>query len=65
MEHIDIKSREPSIWPILIGLVVLALIIWGITKLVNPRGPAQPTEEVERVVEPPLAAPGGESGGGS
>jgi hypothetical protein len=30
---IDVQRRGPAIWPLLIGAIVLALLIWGLIRL--------------------------------
>lgn len=52
MADIRVEPRRPGAWPWIAGVVVLALLAWGITRLLGGGGDA-----VERVVPPPPAAP--------
>lgn len=58
MADINVERKGPSIWPWVIGLLVLALLIWAIAEMVDTDEPAQVAEQpVEEVVEPPAAVP--------
>lgn len=47
------EPRRPGAWPWVAGLLVLALLIWGITRLLG----AGADEAVEAAVPPPAPAP--------
>lgn len=60
MADIDVERKGPSIWPWIIGLIVLALVIWALAELlgddaddtadqvdVDPVGVVQPTDTAE------------------
>lgn len=52
MADIDVQRKESSsIWPWIIGLIVLALLIWLLASLFDN------DDEVEPIVEAPVAAP--------
>jgi hypothetical protein len=38
MADINVERRGPRIWPWIIGLVILALLIWAIAEIVDWRG---------------------------
>ncbi|HEX8695800.1 MAG TPA: hypothetical protein VF746_25515 [Longimicrobium sp.] len=47
------EPGRPGAWPWIGGLLVLALLIWGITRLLGAGG----DHAVEAAVPPPAAAP--------
>ncbi|HEX7051985.1 MAG TPA: hypothetical protein VF188_17385, partial [Longimicrobiales bacterium] len=58
MADINVERKGPSIWPWIIGLIVLALLIWAIAEMVDTEEPAvAEVEPVERVEQPPAAVP--------
>jgi hypothetical protein len=51
---INVERKGPSVWPWIIGLVVVALLIWALTQMFGPR------ETVTPVITPtdtPVVAP--------
>jgi len=46
------RSSGPSIWPWIIGLIVLALIIWALTQIFSRREPTTNVEPVGYGVAP-------------
>lgn len=57
MADINVERKRPSIWPWIIGLLVLALAIWGVAELVEDEGGAEEqavaqVEEWQPEVEP-------------
>ncbi|HWV58323.1 MAG TPA: hypothetical protein VNZ57_12790 [Longimicrobiales bacterium] len=60
MADINVERKSPSIWPWIVGLLVLALLIWAIAEMVD-RGDAQleTAQETETEVVPSaVPAPG-------
>lgn len=58
MADINVERKGPSIWPWVIGLLVLALLIWAIAEMVDTdEDQVAETEQVEEVEEPPAAVP--------
>ena len=55
MADINVERKGPSIWPWIIGLLVLALLIWAIAEMVDTDQPEVAT--VERVEQEPAAVP--------
>jgi len=52
---IRVEPKRPGAWPWIAGLVVLALPIWGLTRVLGGDG-----DVVDEAVPPaPAAAPGG------
>jgi hypothetical protein len=33
MQHLDLKRKQPTAWPWLAGVAILALMVWGVTSL--------------------------------
>lgn len=56
MADINVERKGPSIWPWIIGLLVLALLIWAIAEMVDTDD-VRDVAEVEEVQEPPAAVP--------
>lgn len=53
--EIRVEPRRPGAWPWIAGLVVLALLIWGLTRVLGGDD-----DVVEETVPPaPAEAPGG------
>lgn len=50
MADINVERRGPSIWPWILGLLVLALVIWGVAEMVDEDEPQ--VTEAESVEEP-------------
>jgi hypothetical protein len=48
--EIEAQRRGPTIWPWIIGLVVLALLVWALAELLGTRG--QPSLPAEQPVNP-------------
>jgi hypothetical protein len=46
---INVERRNPSIWPWIIGLVVLALLIWAVAELLSGDGGAEQGTRGEEV----------------
>jgi hypothetical protein len=74
---INVERKGPSVWPWIVGLLVLALLIWALVEMFGGRaeptvtspateapviGPTPPQEQAPAMLPPPLAAPG-EPGG--
>lgn len=58
MADINVERKGPSIWPWIIGLLVLALLIWAIAEMVDTdEEQIAGTETVEQVQEPAAAVP--------
>lgn len=59
MADIDVERKGPSIWPWIIGLLVLALIVWAVAEMLGPdEAEFAETERVETVEPvPPAATP--------
>jgi len=58
MADINVERKGPSIWPWIIGLLVLALLIWAIAEMVDTdEERVAGTETVEQVEEPAAAVP--------
>jgi hypothetical protein len=53
MADINVERRGPTIWAWIIGLVILALLIWAIAEIVDRR--EVPSREVIEVVPQPGA----------
>lgn len=52
MADIRVETRRPGAWPWIAGLIVLALLIWGLTRLLG----GDDDEIVDRAVPPAPAA---------
>ncbi len=48
MAEIDVERRGPTIWPWIIGLVVLAVVIWLVAEILGEQPPVV-SERVEQV----------------
>ncbi|MFW6080034.1 MAG: hypothetical protein ACODAE_10460 [Gemmatimonadota bacterium] len=57
MADINVERKGPSIWPWVIGLLVLALLIWAIAEMVDTDEEVAVEEPVEEVTEAPAAVP--------
>lgn len=57
MADINVERRGPRIWPWIIGLIVLALLIWAIAEIVT-RETITTRETVEVIPEPVAPAAG-------
>lgn len=67
MAEIKVERKSPSVWPWVIGLLILALLVWGLTELLT--GESEPvltdsadsavTETAEPAPFPGLSAPAG------
>lgn len=55
MADINVERKGPSIWPWIIGLLVLALLIWAIAEMVDTD--EEQVAQVEEVQEPVAVAP--------
>ncbi len=55
MADINVERKGPSIWPWIIGLLVLALLIWAIAEMVDTD--EEEMARVEEVEEPVAAVP--------
>lgn len=55
MADINVERKGPSIWPWIIGLLVLALLIWAIAEMVDTDEPE--VAEVTEVEQPVAAVP--------
>jgi len=57
---INVERRNPSVWPWIIGLVVLALLIWAVAELLSGDGGVEEGAPGEQVgwVAPAAVAPG-------
>lgn len=51
MADINVERKGPSIWPWIIGLIVLALLIWALTQLFG-RNETRPTPAATPVDTP-------------
>lgn len=64
MADIRVEKRDnPSLWPWIIGILVLALVIWGVAEVLDSDAPEY--TEVETIEQPaavPAPAIGGEVG---
>lgn len=58
MADINVERKGPSIWPWIVGLLVLALLIWAIAEMVDRGGDEREVavEEVEPQVSPPAVS---------
>ncbi len=54
MTEIKVERRRPGVWPWVLGLTVLALVIWGLTELLGGDDDA-----AEKVMEAPVPPAGG------
>ncbi|HEX7119568.1 MAG TPA: hypothetical protein VF212_12310 [Longimicrobiales bacterium] len=61
MADINVERKGPSIWPWIIGLLVLALLIWAIAEMVDTdeerMAGVQPVEEVREPAAVPAPTP--------
>jgi hypothetical protein len=59
MADINVERKGPSIWPWIIGLLVLALLIWAVAEMVDRDDRVADTVEttVPAAEAPPPAAP--------
>jgi hypothetical protein len=61
---INVERKGPSVWPWVIGLVVLALVIWALVEMFGDRtgpavtGPAADTLMIDSPMVTPAPAPG-------
>ncbi len=52
MQHTDIRKKRRSYWPWVPGVVVLALLLWGVTGLLSDDGPADsPTASADSAAD--------------
>lgn len=56
MADINLERKERSVWPWILGLLVLAALIWGATELFD-RGPRVTERVTETVTEPTVEMP--------
>jgi hypothetical protein len=56
---INVERKGPSIWPWVIGLLVLALLIWALVELFGDRGDPMVTDPVADtlIVDTPAVTP--------
>jgi hypothetical protein len=56
---INVERRGPSVWPWIIGLLVLALLIWGLVEMFGEGSTAATDSNADSVTTgpPPVAAP--------
>jgi hypothetical protein len=58
---INVERKGPSIWPWIVGLIVLALLIWALTQVLGrdqtPRT-VTPVDTPAARVDTPIVAPG-------
>lgn len=52
MADINVERTGPSIWPWILGLLVLALVLWGLVEAFDSDEPEVAEEPVAAVVEP-------------
>lgn len=52
MAEIKVERRRPGVWPWVLGLTVLALVIWGLTELLGG------DDAAEKVMEAPVPPAG-------
>lgn len=45
MAEIEVQRRGPTVWPWVIGLIVLALLIWALTEVLGDEEPEVPVQE--------------------
>jgi hypothetical protein len=62
LADINVERRGPTVWPWIVGIIILVLLIWAIAEIVD-RSTAPPQPQVEVVPEavppgPPVRAPG-------
>jgi hypothetical protein len=59
MADIDIQKKEgPGIWPWILGVAVLALVVWGVIEMTgNDRTAADPQEPAVPAAEQPATDP--------
>lgn len=58
MADIDVRRRGPGIWPWVVGLVVLALVVWLLAEMLGDDEPVV-ADRVEQVgAQPPPPPPG-------
>lgn len=58
MAEIEVQKKKPSPWPWIIGLLVIALVVWGIAEMVGDDEPdLAETDVTEEVATPPAAVP--------
>lgn len=59
MKRVDLWKKRPTAWPVVIGVVTLALIVWGVTTLLEPPPEPAPAEVATAAVDthPPAAIP--------
>jgi hypothetical protein len=55
MADIKVERKGPSIWPWIVGLVVLALLVWALMQLFGRKEPGE--VKGQPVATAPLAAP--------
>lgn len=54
MADINVERKGPSIWPWILGILILALVIWGVAEMLEDE---PEYTEVETVEEEPAAVP--------
>lgn len=59
MKHVNLGKKRPTAWPVVIGAIALALVVWGVTTLLAPPPVAAPAEVATAAVDthPPGAIP--------
>lgn len=57
MADIDIERKGPSIWPWIIGLLILALLVWGLVEMMGDDEDEVDADEAAVVEEPLEPAP--------
>lgn len=58
MADIDVRRRGPSIWPWIVGLVVLALVVWLLAETLGHDEPIV-ADRIEQVGGEPAPPPPG------
>ncbi|MBW3552126.1 MAG: hypothetical protein KY466_01380 [Gemmatimonadetes bacterium] len=59
MARIDVEKKRKTVWPLVIGLAILVLALWGVTTLLTDDPAAEPEVTVPTVEDthPPAAVP--------
>ena len=45
MADIDVVRKPPTVWPWILGLIVMALLIWELAEALDPGGADAPAAE--------------------
>lgn len=51
MAEIKVERKSPSVWPWVIGLLILALLVWGLTELLTDSSEPVLTDQPNSAVQ--------------